>query len=346
MHTTNHMLIKFLIAFSVFISFQISYAQTSDTLALDNGDIIVGEIKEMKNGVLSIETDYSDSDFTIKWIKVKKISSSQYYLVTLNNGVRLNTDLHTKAKDTGVVDLTSINEKVTVNISDIVYIKAIKTSFFSRLSASLSVGYNFTKSNNLSQFTVRSTLGYIADTWGANASYNSVVSKQDSVPETNRTDANIGAKYFLKNDWFLSLSGDFLSNDEQKLDLRTTIKGGAGKYFIHSNRVYFGAGTGLAWNNERFSDEFNTERNSLEAYLGLELNMFDFDDISLYTNLVAYPSLTESGRLRTDFTLDLKYDLPYEFFIKLGFTHNFDSKPIESAAKVDYIFQTTFGWEL
>ena len=74
--------------------------------------------------------------------------------------------------------------------------------------------------------------------------------------------------------------------------------------------------------------------------------MFDFDDISLYTNLVAYPSLTESGRLRTDFTLDLKYDLPYEFFIKLGFTHNFDSKPIESAAKVDYIFQTTFGWEL
>ncbi|MEL4308020.1 DUF481 domain-containing protein [Joostella sp. CR20] len=331
--------------FAILLSSQ-SFAQTSDTLALDNGDIIVGEIKEMKNGVLSIETDYSDSDFTIKWIKVKKISSSQYYLVTLSNGVRLNTDLRTKAKDTGVVDLSSLNEKVTVNISDIVYIKAIKTSFFSRLSASLSVGYNFTKSNNLSQFTVRSTLGYIADKWGASGSFNSVRSKQDSVAETNRTDANIGAKYFLKNDWFMSLSGDFLSNDEQKLDLRTTIKGGLGKYIIHSNRVYFGTGAGLAWNNERFSDEDNTHRNSLEAYLGLELNMFDFDDISLYSNFTAYPSLTESGRVRTDFSLDLKYDLPYDFFLKVGFTHNFDSKPIADAAKVDYIFQTTFGWEL
>ncbi|MCF8715967.1 DUF481 domain-containing protein [Joostella atrarenae] len=346
MYVKNFTLLKLLLVFTVFISFQNTQAQTADTLALDNGDIIVGEIKEMKNGVLTIETDYSDSDFTVKWIKVDRISSNQHYLVTLTNGVRLNTDLHTKAGESGVVDLTDINQTVTVNIEDIVYVKAVKTSFFSRLSASLSVGYNFTKSNNLSQFTVRSSLGYIADKWGFSGSYNSVRSKQDDVDETNRTDANIGGKYFLKNDWFVALSGDFLSNDEQKLDLRTTIKAGVGKYIIHSNRVYFATGGGLALNNEKFSDDANTSRNSMEAYLGLELNMFDFDDISLYSNLTAYPSLTESGRVRTDFSLDLKYDLPYEFFVKVGFTHNFDSKPIEDAAKVDYIFQTTFGWEL
>ncbi|MDG3583802.1 DUF481 domain-containing protein [Galbibacter pacificus] len=318
----------------------------NDTIVMDNGDKFIGEIKEMKNGVLTMETDYSDSDFTIKWTHIKKIDSDQYYLLTLKDGLRLNSDLHTKPKDTGVVDVKNLDKITTVKIEDIVYVKAVKTTFFSRLSASVSVGYNFTKSNSLSQFTVRSNIGYIADKWGFNGSYNSVRSSQEDVDETQRTDANIGAKYFLKNDWFVMLSGDFLSNEDQKLKLRSTIKGGLGKYIIHSNRVYFSANSGLAWNNERFTDAEEQNRNSLEAYLGLEINMFDFDDISLFSNITAYPSLTESGRIRTDFSLDLKYDLPLDFFIKVGLTHNFDSKPVEDAAKVDYIFQTTFGWEL
>ncbi|QLE00376.1 DUF481 domain-containing protein [Galbibacter sp. BG1] len=339
-----------LLVFTISISLQEVYAQSSepnDSIVLDNNDILVGEIKEMKNGVLTIETDYSDSDFKVKWINIKKVNSNQYYLVTLSDGRRLNTSLQTKPKDTAQVDVINANdETITVNISDIVYVKAVKSSFFSRLSASISLGYNFTKSNNLSQFTVRSTVGYIGDKWGFNGSYNSVRSDQDSVPETQRTDASLGAKYFLRHDWFYLLSGDFLSNDEQKLKLRSTIKTGLGKYIIHSNRVYFSTGAGLAWNNERFTDSVDPNRNSLEAFLGLELNMFDFDDISIFSNFTAYPSLTESGRIRTDFSVDLSYDLPLDFFIKVGLTHNFDSRPVQNASKVDYIFQTTFGWEL
>ncbi|MCM5661423.1 DUF481 domain-containing protein [Galbibacter mesophilus] len=345
-----HKIFTFLLTFSVLLISQTSFSQEEephDSIVLDNKDILVGEIKEMKNGVLTIETDYSDSDFKVKWVNIKKINSNQYYLVTLSDGRRLNTSLRTKPSDSATVDLlNSFDETITVPIEDVVYVKALKTSFFSRLSASISLGYNFTKSNNLSQLTVRSTVGYIGDKWGFNGSYNSVRSNQDSVPETHRTDASLGARYFMKHDWFYTLAGDFLANDEQKLKLRSTIKTGIGKYIVHSNRVYFSSGAGLAWNNERFTDAVTPNRNSLEAFLGLELNMFDFDDISLYSNFTVFPSLTESGRVRTDFSVDLSYDLPLDFFIKVGLTHNFDSKPVQNASKVDYIFQTTFGWEL
>jgi hypothetical protein len=60
--------------------------------------------------------------------------------------------------------------------------------------------------------------------------------------------------------------------------------------------------------------------------------------------VLAYPSLTESGRIRVDNRIDLQYDLPMDFYIKTGFTINYDNQPVEGAAQSDYIWQTTFGW--
>ncbi len=322
------------------------HAQKSDSLTVKNGDKLIGEIKEMNKGVLIMETDYSDSDFKITWKDIITVNSSQNYLITLTDGTRVNSDLITKPGDSAQVTLNVNGEEVLYKITDIVYLKAVKDSFISRLDASLSLGFNFTKSNALKQFTVRSDFAYTGSKWGFTGGYNSVLSSQDSVADTKRTDANIGAKYFLRNDWYAMLSADFLSNDEQKLKLRSTTRAGMGKYLIHSNRTYLTTGGGLAWNNERYTTPDQSDKNSLEAFAGIGYNMFDFDDISLNTNLVAYPSLTEGGRLRADFSLDLKYDLPLDFFIMAGFTYNYDNKPVEGASSVDYVIQTTFGWKL
>ncbi|WP_066224381.1 DUF481 domain-containing protein [Formosa haliotis] len=326
-------------------SFTNTFAQ-KDTLVLKNKDKIIGDIKEMNKGVLTFETDYSDSDFKISWKDVVIVHSQQMYLMTLSDGRRINSTLQTKPGDSTNVSLAHHGETINVPINDVVYIKAIEQGFLSRLDASLSIGFNFAKTNNLTQFSILSNLAYTADKWGATASYNSVRSNQDDVDETHRTDASIGGKYFLKRDWFSLVNIDFLSNDEQLLKLRTSTQGGIGKYFVHSNRVYFATGTGLAWTNENYIDPTLSTQNSLEAFLSLELNMFDYDDISLYSKFVVYPSLTQKDRVRTDLNINVKYDLPLDFFIQLGLTHNFDSQPAEGAARTDYVFQTTFGWEL
>jgi len=299
----------------------------------------------MDRGVLTIETDYSDDDFKVKWKDVIKVNSKQTYLLTLSNGKRLNSSLNTRQGDSAVVTLNNTSEVITVKIKNVVYIKPVESKFISRFTASLSVGFNYTKSNNLTQFTVRSNLSYTAYKWLFNGSFNSVRSSQDSISPTQRTDATIGIKYFMKNDWFYSGSGDFLSNDEQKLKLRSTWKAGFGKYIVHSNKLNFGAGGGLAYNNEQFTDTENTNRNSLEFYGGLSLDIFDFENLSLTTNVTAYPSLTEKERIRYDYSLDVKYDLPLEFFIKFGLTYNYDNKPVEGASTTDYVLQATFGWD-
>jgi putative salt-induced outer membrane protein YdiY len=149
----------------------------------------------------------------------------------------------------------------------------------------------------------------------------------------------------LPKSWFLYISAKFLQSDEQKLDLRTTTNAGAGHFIVNTNKVYFSTQGGIVWLNEKFMDD-TPIRNSLEASLGIELNLFDIEDFSLLTNAYLYPSITERGRTRLDFKIDLKYDLPKDFYIKLGYTHNFDNQPAAGASKHDFVLNATFGWEL
>lgn len=324
-----------------------AYSQThQDTIFLKNNDRIVGEIKELVNGVLTMEPDYGDDDFKITWLDVTVLRSTQYFLLTMDDGTRINGTLRTQEQDSSKVTLYTLEGKSVVALNKIVYMRPIESNIISRLEAAVSVGLNFTKSNNLRQLTVIGSLSYSARAWAADASINTISNSQEDAESTRRTDASLGAVYFLKKDWFTELNGEVLTNDEQQLDLRFTMRGVAGKYIIHSNRMYFKWSAGLAWNNEQFNDEENTSRNSMEGVLGLRFNSFDYGDFKVFTSLYIYPSITESDRVRADFKADLRYNLPKDFFVKLGYTLNFDSQPVEEAARDDYILQATFGWAL
>ena len=207
------------------------------------------------------------------------------------------------------------------------------------------VGLSFSKANNLNQLTINSKAGYLADKWQLDVYFNTSSSSQDSVETTKRMDAGVTYKYFLQKDWFLLVSPNFLSNTEQALKLRSTGKLGAGKFLIHTNKAYWSAGGGVSFNNESFTNG-TPKRNSMEAYGGTELNFFDIGDLNLFSSLYVYPSLTESGRLRTDFRIDSKYDLPLDFYLKLGLTLNYDNRPAVSGNETDYILAFTIGWEL
>jgi len=320
-------------------------AQT-DSLILSNGNVIVGEIKSMNRGVIQIETDYSDSDFKIEWDQVSEIYSPRTYLITLSDGTRVNKPINTNPDNPHQVIIGDGAASRTVDLIDLVYINPLDKNFISRLSAAVSIGYNFTKSNNLSQLSSRISLGYLADFWSLNGSLDMVLSTQDEAEDISRTDGLISFRYFLKHDWYLIGKADFLSNDEQKLALRSAFSAGLGKFLVHTNQVQLGISAGGVWNDETYTDETIEDKSSQEVFLGGQFDIFDIGDLSLFTGVTVYPSISESGRIRTDFKFDLKYDLPLDFYINFGYTLNFDNQPVEGASKSDYVLQTTFGWDL
>ncbi len=316
----------------------------NDTVTFKNGNMIIGEIKSMEKGILQIETDYSDSDFKIEWLQVQQIRSDVIFLISTSSGNRYSGKVH--SIDDNSVMVTSYDTlDHTLKKRDIVYLKSLDSGFWSQLYASIDFGFNYTKANNLAQLSVRSKLGYFAEKWSADLSYDEVNSTQDDVDPTNRTEGIATFRYLLPKDWYTLASVSFLSNTEQKLDLRTTGKLGMGKFIINTNRKYWGFNAGASFNNEKFSTE-ETANNSFEAFFGTELNLYDIGDLSLLTGATAYPSITEEGRWRGEFKFDAKYDLPLDFYIRAGISLNYDNEPAEDASETDYVIQTSIGWEL
>jgi hypothetical protein len=348
---------KVLLLLTVFFFSAAAFAQ--DTLILNNGDVIVGDLKSMDKGVLTIEPPYSDSDFKIEWSGIKELKASQRYLITLSNGERFNGTFRSSGDGKIFID-NEEGEDRTVDPNEIVYINSIDDSFLSRLSANIDFGYSLTKANNQQQLNGNFRMGYLADRWSGSIYYNTLLTTQDGVDDIQRNDGGLGYKYFLPADWYLSADLTILSNTEQSLELRTTGKLGIGNYIIHTNTAYWGFSGGGAYNNETFSPVMNDDgttttaagRKTFEGFIGTELNLYDIGDLNLFTNLTVYPSIVapedvEPGRIRTDFRFDAKYDDIFikDFYIRAGFTLNYDNRPAEAGKEVDYIFTTGFGWE-
>ena len=320
-----------------------SYGQL-DTLTFDNGEIVVGEIKSLNRGVLAIETAFSDSDFLIEWDAVRSIRSSRYYLITISDGRRLNASINSSGDGSEVIMMDGMWPH-TADLDEIINFKPINATFWDKFSASVDLGLNHTKANNLTQFNSNLALGYLTKRWEANAAFNRVFSRQDSIQDTRRTQGTVKFTVFLQKDWFIYVSNDFLQNDEQKLALRSTTKLALGRYVIDNQELYLALSAGATSNNELYTENANPNRFTGEAFAGVEFNMFDAGDISLLTNVKAYPNLTDLGRIRIDFAFNIKYDLPKDFYIKMSTTVNYDNSPVEGASDVDYVIQSGIGWE-
>jgi len=332
---------KIIFLFLLLISFS-GFAQ-KDSLKLKNNDIIVGELKSMVNGVIIMKTSYSDKDFRIEYINVKEIYLDQSFLINLVNKSHYLGKVKTISSE--VVEVSTQEMSFETKIENIVQLKAIDTNFWSRFTGAIDLGFNLTKSNNFKQFSIGSNLKYESEIWNFSASYSSLLTNQDDVDEIKRTEWSVDAQRFIYNEWYAIVDVSFLSNTEQALKGRVSTLAGIGKYMIRTNRLYLGVRVGVNYNIETYFDE-TLDKKSTEANIAANFNMFEFGDFNLNTDFTAYPSLSESGRFRLDYNLGLKYDLPWDFYIKMDFSVNYDNQPAVVGNDFDYIFNSGFGWEL
>jgi hypothetical protein len=332
---------KYFFLFFILIS-SLGRAQ-NDTIQLKNNAVLVGEIKSFAKGILIIETDYSDKDFRVEFNKVKGLSIERKCIVILTNGRRRFGNLKTNTD--GIVEVTLDDGIIEYyKLYEIIAITEVRDEFWRRFKGSLDLGFNLTKANNNAQFTVDGNLNYTDEFWLSKAAISVLNSTQDDVEKTERTDVSLNLIRILPRKWYMLADVSFLSNTEQALDSRISPSIGLGKFLISTNKLYLGLSIGYSYNIEDFVDN-SLNKNSSEIFISTEFNMFDYKDLELKSGLKMLPSLSEKGRFRTDFDITLKYDLPYDFYIKTGFTLNFDNQPAIVGNEFDYIFTSGFGWK-
>lgn len=284
------------------------------------------------------------------------------YLISLSDGRRYNGKI--KSVNDSIVEIDTYMPDVVLKFSkkteevekpeggrveiaksEIVYLNAPDERFWSRLSLYFDIGTDITKANDFRQFTFNTGVGYLADRWKANLSFDNLRSTQAETDPIKRTEFAGNFNFFLPKDWFLLYNINMLSNTEQLLDLRNLNMIGLGKYLIHSNQTYLAFQGGINLNNEKFQNEESSTQSG-ELFLGTQYNIYDIGDLDLLTTAVVYPSFTEKGRLRSDFKFDIRYEFKFDLYFKISTSINYDNQPTEGASNTDYIFQTTVGWKL
>lgn len=337
---------KFILLTFSFFSFLTLQAQ--DSIKLSNGDQMVGKIKHLDKGVLEVSTDYSESNFFIDWSSVADINTSGNYILSLASGKRITGRI--TMENNKVVIHEEDGQTKEIRQLDLVYLKSVDNGFWDRIGLSLDGGYTLSKANNNKQFTLRGRASYLSESVNPDLYFNFVNSKLDdgtTIISSQRNNWGINMRVFIIHSWFGTGGVDYLVNDEQSLKLRSTYKLGLGNFLIRNHKMYLSTSIGSAWNNESFSVEDQQNDSSAEGYISMDYHAFGLKGISISSGIQVFRRLTDSSRTRVNYNVDLKVDLPKDFYIGLGYTLNYDSHPVlEDITTTDYVVQTTVGWSL
>lgn len=316
-------------------------ATAQDVVISTSNDRLVGKIEGMAKDVLTFSTSYSDADFKIEWGDVASLESARQFLVETFSGQRLAgaLKLDPATKGTVLVGATS------VPLAEISSIEPFERSLWSRFDTGLDFGFSMVRANSARQINLGGTLSY-RDERNVDALFASVFfSSQDDAPETRRWEVGNDYRYLLGDRWYVNSTQDFLGSDEQGLTLRTTIGAGGGRYVLRSASQYLALGAGIAWNREDYEDPAIETKDSAEAYVGTEFMTEKMKFADLLTRLTWFPSLTIENRFRISYKFDLDFNLPGDWYFRVGFFENYDSEPPPGLAKNDWGWSNAFGFK-
>ena len=324
--------------FGLFVASIISVmgvAQKTDQVFLKNGNMITGEIKNMKFAKLSYDVD-GPGTISIKWEHIVKISSNKTFQVTMQNGDVLITRLDSVFFDQPAITLDSIIEIVRIN-----------DKFLQRLDGSINLGFNYAKSNSDLQFNFNSSITYRKPKAELNFKISSVITDNATDTMTKKQDATFDFYRKLDNRFYLNVLLGWQQNTELGLENRFILPVVGGKILLNNNHQRLLTGAGLSANLEQSSGSSNYST-SLEGMLIISFKEFQYSTpkISIDARVAIFPGISDWGRVRMGFNLNSKIEIFKDFNVGLNFYDDYDSRPPDGAlSKNDFGINFTIGYE-
>ena len=323
-------------------------AKRKDVVVMNNGDHFTGEVKRLQNGLLFVETDYVSGSIGLDWNQVQSVQSTATYRIVLNNGKRIEGKIEKvsgeKKKQEDFV-IREATEEVQIPSTEIVSMETKKPTFWRQLQGSIDLGYSFSSGNSQTSLDVGTSAAYRTAEWEAATAYDSTFGGQAGAPKTNRQDLQTTfAKYLNKNSYVLALS-DFLHSSRQDLTLRTTLGGGYGRYLKRTTNSNLSWLAGVVFINESFDTNAGrpSDQNA-EALVGLQYSLIRFNFGSFNSQLLTFPGLTDTGRVRMTTNNSLTINLRNNFHFAFTFWDNFDSRPPATAKRNELGVSSGIGW--
>src|SRR5947209_4993091 len=333
----------------------------ADQIVLKNGDRITGTIIKSDAKTLVIKTDYA-GELTVDWSAVQDLTSTQSLHVELKNGRTLAgpvTITEGKARvgsqpsasaETAKEDVSAIRN----DANQLAYEKSLHPRVMEGWIGGANVGFGLTRGNsqtknlaiafNAARPTLHDKLSLYAT---------SIYASNDAAGATPSTTANANAggiryDHNLKPRLFAFVSGDFMSNGLQDLDLRSVITGGLGFHLIKTPETTPDLLAGVNYTHESYS-AFIAPGGILQpsltrSLIGLTLG----DDFAhkvgkgtvITQNFFFYPDLSNTGQYRGTFSFGTVTKVAKRLGWQNQFGDIYVSNPPVGTKKNDIIFTT------
>ena len=323
-------------------------ADKTDIIILQNGDHITGEIKNLVAGQLELSTEYMGTVF-IDWENIRDIISDQGQHIEMTDGRRLTGTLNKPQTDNPEdADLLIINTgegPLEVTSANLVRMYPIGGKFWDRLDLAVSLGFNYDKNSSVGKYNLGIEAVYRATDYISIGRLSSDITTQTETDNTKRNVLNLDHLIYKPNKKYHSYFGSMEQNDQLGVKLRTLLGLGYGWVPIATGRNMLTLGGGLAANWERPRDDSDATTN-LEAVGTIRYQYYkrSTPERTLDTHLKIFPSITQWGRVRADFTVNAQWEIIRDFFVGMEFYTSYDGEPTaEVAAHIDWGIRTVIG---
>lgn len=312
-------------------------AQQKDTIFLYNGQILVGEIKRLQLGVITID----DTDLKILNIKDNKIkalkTAREFKIETSRRDIYYGHLM--AAQKNGWTDIRLANDrKVTVPISDLTTLVFLEKKFFKRLEGNVTAGFSFAGSSQIGQVNASTSIRYVTSTLQNQLTASMLGSIDSSAFSRENESLELFSYYDLNTEWFLGGLVAYQRNLELSIASRFQEMFGAGWKVVVKRHWRMLALSGLALNQET-STTGEFKGLLLEIPLMLRVNFYEFShpNLQVSTYQSGFLSLSESGRFRYNGNTSVSWELIHNFSFTLNLYSSYDSKPPSGqGSKVDY----------
>jgi len=314
----------------------------TDIVTLYNGDRITGEVKALSSGILQLSTDAMGT-IKIEWAEVAKIESEYFYEVRLSDGTRYLGSIETP-ENPGRLTLQDLDGTHGLDTLQVVKMRPIEKTWVDRLDLYFSAGYSYSRASSVSQTSINTTIGYENEKSRNSLTGRSSITDSDTETTSSSKIDLERAVWTSRKNVFRAVFGSYETNDELALDHRVGAGAGLGRFFLDSQKYQLSGIAGLQVITEQ-SKTTGSDRN-IELYLSSRFLAWRLDtpELDLDFGFNLYPSLTDSGRVRSGSDLRLRWELIDDLFFDITAYGTYDNRA-DSNNGVDYGVTTGLGWK-
>ncbi len=334
---------RLLRALQLFFSLSFSQSIYADTIFLQNGDRITGNIISMQENQLKFSTPYSD--LSIPWADIKRISSDHTITVQLNNSSQLK-GLLTFSDQGPRIQSSPLATAIPIKLANI---KALNPPIISNdvvISGEIHAGGTKASGNTKNQ-TINAEAKIIIKSGKKKLSAGALYYQSDDDGIESENNFHIFAQYdyYFLPKWYAHLLTNFTKNRFQDLNSRTAFGAGLGHELWNTKQSLLSAEAGIAYTVEDFED--GTDREFIAGLWGLDYHYWILENrLQFFHDQSGIISFEDFSDVLVQTRTGIKVPIFQGFELRIQFDLDYDTKPAEGKKTTDtrYIIGAGYRW--